>query len=400
MWDETIGMGIAELEARIVEVRRQHRRCEYELACLLVEWDQRGGAASCGHTDTVGWARSVLGLEARETKELLRIGRRLPDLPRLSEVFAEGLVGWTHIREAIRVAMPETDAAWTERVLEVGARRLEREVASCKPGDLPPEPGDIELPSRVVLRFELATGDAMVVRKALAVLKAQAGDDADEGVLLASLARIALRESHTDEQPMPEERYRVVLQECPTCTHMTHVGQADGVHRIDRAVAEEAACDHEQVEAETGRLTHAIPPTTRRRVLHRDGYRCTVPQCRADLWVDVHHLRAREDGGDHADSNWTVLCTQHHRRVHEGRLRLWRDESGTLRAEPAHEEPPVAGTDVEALLDVLSFTVLDSGEVASCLGMKDGEARTLLTWLERRGEVVATPGGGWHRLAA
>ena len=60
----------------------------------------------------------------------------------------------------------------------------------------------------------------------------------------------------------------------------------------------------------------------------------------------------------------------------------------------------MAGLEVEALLDVLSFTVLDSGEVAGCLGLKDGEARTLLAWLERRGEVVATPGGGWHRLAA
>ena len=223
MSEDLAGMKNAELEARIIEVRRTHRRCEYDLACLLVEWDRRDGASMRGHTDTVGWARAVLGLEARETKELLRIGRRLPELPRLREVFAEGLVGWTHIREAVRVATPETEAAWSERVLEVGARRLEREVAACKPGDLPPAIDDIELPSRVVLRFDVATGDAMVVRKALAVLRAQAGtgdgagDDADDGVLLASLARIALRESHCEERPMPEERYRVVLQECPTC---------------------------------------------------------------------------------------------------------------------------------------------------------------------------------------
>ena len=196
----------------------RHRRCEYALACLLVAWDDRQCAASCGHTDTVTWARSVLGIEPRQTRDLLRIGRRLRDLPRLREVFSVGEVGWTQVREVVRVATPETDAAWTERVLEVGSRRLEREVAACRPGDLPPAPDDIELPSRVVLRFDVATGDAMVVRKALAVLKAQAGDGADEGVLLASLARIALRESHCEERPMPEERYRIVLQECPTCT--------------------------------------------------------------------------------------------------------------------------------------------------------------------------------------
>ena len=52
------------------------------------------------------------------------------------------------------------------------------------------------------------------------------------------------------------------------------------------------------------------------------------------------------------------------------------------------------------MLDVLSYMVPDSGEVASCIRVKDAEARRLLALLERRGEIVATPGGGWHRLAA
>ena len=86
--------------------------------------------------------------------------------------------------------------------------------------------------------------------------------------------------------------------------------------------------------------------------------------------------------------------------MHEGRLHLWRDESGVLRAEATPDAPHGMDQEVAALLDVLSFTVLDSGEVASCIRVKDTEARQLLAWLERRGEIVATPGGGWHRLAA
>ena len=79
---------------------------------------------------------------------------------------------------------------------------------------------------------------------------------------------------------------------------------------------------------------------------------------------------------------------------------MWRDDDGVVRAETMTDAPPVDGVPVEALLDVLSVTVLDSGEVASCMGLREAEARRLLGWLERRREIVATPGGGWHRLAA
>ena len=78
---------------------------------------------------------------------------------------------------------------------------------------------------------------------------------------------------------------------------------------------------------------------------------------------------------------------------------MWRDVGGVVRVETIAGVPPVDGVPVDALLDVLSFTVLDSGEVASCMGLRDDEARRLLGWLERRREIVATPGGGWHRLA-
>jgi hypothetical protein len=37
-------------------------------------------------------------------------------------------------------------------------------------------------------------------------------------------------------------------------------------------------------------------------------------------YVDVHHLSARADGGDHDLDNLAVFCAAHHRAVHEGRI--------------------------------------------------------------------------------
>lgn len=181
------------------------------------------------------------------------VERPLPVLPRLRDAFAAGDLGWTQVRELIRVATPETEAEWIGHAQEVSCRRLEREVAASRPGDPLPSIEDFdEPPERVVLRFEVAATDAAVIRKGLALLRARTGEEtADDGVHLAALARIALRESDCPEQPMPEERYRVVISECPSCHEQTHVGQPDGDHAVAAAVAAEAACDYEWMRLST-----------------------------------------------------------------------------------------------------------------------------------------------------
>ena len=393
MLNEARRLTVSELLERLVEVRSRQRRCEYELACLLVAYDE-----ACG--DAPAYALSELGLERRQTCELLRIGRALPDLPSLQREFAAGRLGWTQAREVIRVAVPETDEAWTDRALSVPMRRLEREVAASVRGALPPDyDDDVAAPDRVVLRFEMSAGDALVVRKAMAVLKAQAGEEAaDEGVLLAGLARVALRESHSDEQPMPEERYRVVIERCPDCGKQTHVDQGDGRADVSAAVAAEADCDHETLTMEPGpargRLTHALPPALRRAVMHRDGYRCVVPGCANATWIDVHHIVPRSEGGRHTEANTCVLCTLHHRMTHVGHLLIERAEDGTLHVERLGAEPAL----MPALMDVLEQCVLDTDEVARYLGVSPEQARALLARHERRGAVQRTPEGAWCRL--
>ena len=55
---------------------------------------------------------------------------------------------------------------------------------------------------------------------------------------------------------------------------------------------------------------------------------CEVPGCRASVWLDVHHWQFRSHGGDHALGNLVVLCSAHHRAVHDGHLLIQRDPRG------------------------------------------------------------------------
>ena len=47
-----------------------------------------------------------------------------------------------------------------------------------------------------------------------------------------------------------------------------------------------------------------------------------MPGCRHTAFLDLHHLRPREEGGGHEADNLITLCGAHHRAAHEGQLRV------------------------------------------------------------------------------
>jgi hypothetical protein len=70
------------------------------------------------------------------------------------------------------------------------------------------------------------------------------------------------------------------------------------------------------------RASQSIPPATRRLVLRRQKGSCAAPGCRNHVWVDLHHLDPRAEGGTHDPERLVGLCFVHHRHAHDGRLVL------------------------------------------------------------------------------
>ncbi|MFO0749209.1 MAG: HNH endonuclease signature motif containing protein [Myxococcota bacterium] len=55
----------------------------------------------------------------------------------------------------------------------------------------------------------------------------------------------------------------------------------------------------------------------------RDGG-CRFPGCANRRWLDAHHIEHWVDGGRTARDNLVLLCSEHHRLVHEGGFRIER----------------------------------------------------------------------------
>jgi hypothetical protein len=269
-----------DLHTALRTARRAHQQAEYALATLLFELKTSRRFGERGHASVEDYAFAELDLPVRQTRDLIAIAKRLGRLPALAAAFQAGRLGYTKAREVVRIATPETDAAWTQRACESTSRTLERQVAAAGLGSPPPDdPTLTPGPARVTLRFEMSAAHADVLRHALARLRLEGGfgDDVDDGLLLAEMARRTAHDLDRDATagddanaaPAPTaERFRVSIHRCPTC-ESTHMGDPQAPHGADPTDAACAECDAEVLDetAPLVRLTHAIPPATRRRVL-------------------------------------------------------------------------------------------------------------------------------------
>jgi len=77
-----------------------------------------------------------------------------------------------------------------------------------------------------------------------------------------------------------------------------------------------------------GRQSRAIPAALRRALWLRDAG-CRFPGCTNRRFIHGHHVRHWANGGETSLQNLALLCSFHHRLVHEGGFRVRRDpESG------------------------------------------------------------------------
>ena len=163
-------------------------------------------------------------------------------------------------------------------------------------------------------------------------------------------------------------KHQVLTVVCEQCQQAWQDG---GGRRfaIGRAALEMAECDAEWIDPETRRVGKDVPDTTRRYVWRRDGGRCCVPGCRAAKHLDVHHIVPRSQGGGHEAENLMLLCSGHHRLLHDGQLSIMgrapkleiRPLCETKRErEPAPEPERDASADAVLALTTLGYSAKEA----------------------------------------
>ncbi|MGH9026200.1 MAG: DUF222 domain-containing protein [Acidimicrobiia bacterium] len=347
-------------------------RIEAERVRRLAAFDRRGGYADEGSVSTASWlvARSYLAPGA--AKQRVELSRRLEKLPKVAEAFAAGSLGYGQVR-VVCDATKDLDEEFVVEVQEhlveesrrCEPRKLERRLTHWRHrGDAARE---VERARRQHARRELK-----IAPKAGGMFGVQGDLDAEGGAtVLTALDALSAPNPSNGEARTPAQRRADALVELARRALDTgelpdrggerpHVGVvvsletavgAPGAPGADLewggVLTGEAArrllCDckvHRVITdsrsepLDVGRASRTAPAALRRALVVRDRG-CVFPGCdRPPAWCDVHHLVHWTKGGPTCRDNCVLLCSSHHRMVHEGGWDLRRARDGRILVRP------------------------------------------------------------------
>jgi hypothetical protein len=329
---------------QLVKLARGRAGLDFEEARWLLVAVRGGAPARLGYGSFVEYAERIFGYGPRFALEKLRVAEALERLPELAQELQTGRLSFSAVRELTRVAVPGTEHAWLAAARGRTVREIERLVSGRRLGSSPNDPPVVEA-KRQVIRFEVSGETLAALRDALAGIRRAAGEPLDEDAALLLLARTALG----GPRDVGRASYQVALTVCERCRRGQQLGKGE-LFAVGPEVVEMAACDGQFVghvipatvadgtecgdEPHVGlrppRATQPVPPAIRRLVERRDHGRCQVPGCWHAVFVDVHHLDRRSDGGLNDPENLITLCSAHHRANHAGTLFISGTPSGGL----------------------------------------------------------------------
>ena len=109
--------------------------------------------------------------------------------------------------------------------------------------------------------------------------------------------------------------------------------------------------DHDGTPLDVGRKQRVVSTTLRRALWARDRG-CVFPGCRNRIYIHAHHVEHWANGGATEAGNLMLLCSHHHRLVHEGGFTIRREQQDRLTfVRPDGRVIPRAGYRIEDMVD-------------------------------------------------
>jgi len=358
------------------------RMCEAQLGMfrLIAEMDRCDGWRDAGARDLAHWLAMRYGISNWKAQRWIAAAHGLEGLPAIATALRSGELGPDKVVELTRLATPETEAElirWARSVssgaIRRRAERAERrsldDVRSteesrscswwfyddgrrvCVTADLPASRGMtlIRAVNRGAERVPVMPGEedewGIDARRADALVALAAGGlardpDSDRSTVVVhtSLQALAAGEGSEIEEggiAHPETVHRLMCS-----------------GRVQLVIEDEAGNP-----VRIGRMRREPSPWMMRQLRHRDPG-CRFPGCGTRSFANAHHVRWWSRGGPTDLDNLLLVCSFHHRLVHEygwsirlqanGDAAWFRPDGSRYRSGPA---PPLELTPAEDIAE-------------------------------------------------
>ena len=124
------GLPGIEVEKRFRSAAKTMQRSEAAAAFYLAEIDERRLWLELGYSSVIAYAAEASDIAAKKTYALLNIGRRLRELPVIRAAFDEGRIGWTKVRDILRLKGDIDENEMLDKAQTSTSRELEQFVSN------------------------------------------------------------------------------------------------------------------------------------------------------------------------------------------------------------------------------------------------------------------------------
>jgi len=363
---------IEELDAAIGRLSRHLNSCNYQLMVVLREFDERGGWLKWGFTDAVSWLRWRCDLSISAARDKLRVAHALKSLSAMSGAFKRGALSYSKVRSLTRIATVDTEEELIEAAMAMSATNVEAYCRQRKNASSESVKGANKAHNSRSLRLwrndssgkmnvsiELTLEEGELFQQAMEKASVQLSSEMAESdcrneqnetswsALQADAAMMIIREFLLDPKVGADstkskthstaDQYQVVVHvdEQALMGHDSDEVKPGCSSELPVSTVRRLCCDGsvvpivENAKGEplnVGRKVRTIPTAIRRALWARDRG-CVFPGCHCKRYVDAHHVKHWADGGETSLDNLLLLCTRHHRMVHEGGYGIERDEN-------------------------------------------------------------------------
>jgi hypothetical protein len=358
------------LEQDIISLSSHINATEYEFLVLVREFDLRQGWRAYHFNNCAEWLNMKCGIAPGTAREKIRVANALFDLNATSMAFQKGDLSYSKARELTRIATHRTEKKLLDYAIPATALQVEnhcrelrnvqrdtstidahrlhsqRYLSRSLHGDgsmtinveLPKETGDLVMKALERALKELDSESDTFEGEASAANDEGATDShsAKQADALVEMARSYLSGGR-EKNSSTVDHYQVmvhvdeeVLRHAPTESSKSDL-PCETVRRLccDSGIVV-VSKDKRGNPLNVSRKHRVVQPPLKRALLARDKC-CRYPGCTHEKWLDAHHVEHWADGGETSLDNTLLLCSTHHRLLHEGGFRIKKDGGGAWR---------------------------------------------------------------------
>jgi hypothetical protein len=325
----------------IDDVRRLHQQIssqQRELLVSLADLEEREAWLDDGARDMAHWVSMQLGVSHWKASRWLAAGRAIDELPATARAFEAGDLSIDKVVELTRLATPSREAGlvdWAEGVSSGAIRRradLENRIERCAVEDAEESRSVswwyFDEGRRLALEAELPPSSGATVVQALDRLARELPQMPDADPMSSREQRradaLVLLCGGRSEAIDGDEPTVVIHAQAPRDGGLGN-GQVESGGVVPAASLEGLLCNarvqvvHEDPAGDVvaiGRRTRVPSAWLARQVRYRDQ-ECRFPGCGARRFTEAHHVVWWSKGGATELANLLLICSFHHKLVHE-----------------------------------------------------------------------------------